>query len=418
MADKSFGVKDINLIGASGTPEIESPNNLNIKATNVAISTDMSIGGELTVTDTFLKPQAVGLGTTNAAGRDAGISTATGTVIYDPVVGMQVYAGSVGGWKTIADTADTAAITPITATGGTKTPDGLYTVHTFLSSQNFEVTSGSADCDVFVVGGGGGGASGSPNGGYGGGGGGGGGIAYKSGLTIGPGTYEIITGGGGSGGTNNTGGGNATNGVDSTFDAPGVGPFPFVGKGGGAGRNNQTNGADGGSGGGGGSAPGSPNGQGGASSGNSVPAGGSTYGNVGGAGVNPGGDPYMGGSGGGAGGAGNPGGNSGDWPAGDSAKGAIGIGVPTISWIPTSVGDSGYFGGGGSGGAWSDTGPGNTPFSIDAAAGGGGNGRGGSPTGTNTAGDTNTGGGGAGGQSGPQAGTDGGSGIVIIRYLT
>ena len=47
MADKSFGVKDINLIGASGTPEIESPNNLNIKAVNVAISTDMSIGGNL-----------------------------------------------------------------------------------------------------------------------------------------------------------------------------------------------------------------------------------------------------------------------------------------------------------------------------------------------------------------------------------
>ena len=50
MADKSFGVKDINLIGASGTPEIESPNNLNINAVNVAISTDMSIGGALTVT--------------------------------------------------------------------------------------------------------------------------------------------------------------------------------------------------------------------------------------------------------------------------------------------------------------------------------------------------------------------------------
>ena len=41
---------------------------------------------------------------------------------------------------------------------------------------------------------------------------------------------------------------------------------------------------------------------------------------------------------------------------------------------------------------------------------------GGSPTGTNTAGTDGTGGGGAGGQSGPQAGKDGGSGIVIIRY--
>ena len=47
MADKSFGVKDINLIGASGTPTIDSPNNLNINAVNVAISTDMSIGGVL-----------------------------------------------------------------------------------------------------------------------------------------------------------------------------------------------------------------------------------------------------------------------------------------------------------------------------------------------------------------------------------
>ena len=49
MADKRFGVKDINLIGASGTPEIESPNNLNINAVNVAISTDMSVGGKISL---------------------------------------------------------------------------------------------------------------------------------------------------------------------------------------------------------------------------------------------------------------------------------------------------------------------------------------------------------------------------------
>ena len=45
MADKKFGVKQLNLIGASGTPVITSPNTLNINATNVAISTDMTIGG-------------------------------------------------------------------------------------------------------------------------------------------------------------------------------------------------------------------------------------------------------------------------------------------------------------------------------------------------------------------------------------
>ena len=48
MADKGFGVKEVNLIGASGTPKIESPNNLNLNAVNVAISTDVSIGGTCT----------------------------------------------------------------------------------------------------------------------------------------------------------------------------------------------------------------------------------------------------------------------------------------------------------------------------------------------------------------------------------
>ena len=49
MAEKGFGVKEINLIGPSGTPTIESPNNLNLNAINVAISTNVSIGGTLTV---------------------------------------------------------------------------------------------------------------------------------------------------------------------------------------------------------------------------------------------------------------------------------------------------------------------------------------------------------------------------------
>lgn len=51
MADKSFGVKDFNLIGSSGTPLIESPNNLIINASNVAISTDLSVGGSITSGD-------------------------------------------------------------------------------------------------------------------------------------------------------------------------------------------------------------------------------------------------------------------------------------------------------------------------------------------------------------------------------
>ena len=50
MAEKGFGVKEINLIGPSGTPTITSPNNLNLNAVNVAISTNASIGGTLAVT--------------------------------------------------------------------------------------------------------------------------------------------------------------------------------------------------------------------------------------------------------------------------------------------------------------------------------------------------------------------------------
>ena len=50
MAEKGFGVKEVNLIGASGTPTITSPNNLNLNANNVAISTNVSIGGTLSVT--------------------------------------------------------------------------------------------------------------------------------------------------------------------------------------------------------------------------------------------------------------------------------------------------------------------------------------------------------------------------------
>ena len=49
MADKAFGVKDVNLIGASGTPTIESPNNLNINAVNVAISTDITVAGKVSL---------------------------------------------------------------------------------------------------------------------------------------------------------------------------------------------------------------------------------------------------------------------------------------------------------------------------------------------------------------------------------
>ena len=44
------------------------------------------VSGMITVGDTFLKPQSVGLGTTSTAGRNAGVSTAIGTIIYNASV--------------------------------------------------------------------------------------------------------------------------------------------------------------------------------------------------------------------------------------------------------------------------------------------------------------------------------------------
>ena len=62
MADKSFGVEELNLLG-TGTPTIESPNSLNINASNVAISTNLTIGGKIN-SDVIISNYNVGIGTT------------------------------------------------------------------------------------------------------------------------------------------------------------------------------------------------------------------------------------------------------------------------------------------------------------------------------------------------------------------
>ena len=50
MAEKGFGVKELNLIGQSGTPTIESlGSSLDLKADTVGISTDVTIGRHVNV---------------------------------------------------------------------------------------------------------------------------------------------------------------------------------------------------------------------------------------------------------------------------------------------------------------------------------------------------------------------------------
>ena len=277
------------------------------------------------------------------------------------------------GWGLIAGLllASAQTVSAVSATGGTVTNIGAYTIHTFTNSGTFTVTgTGGGNVDVLVVGGGGGGGGGT------GGGGGAGGYYYTNGFTVTSGSnYPVIVGAGGMGGTGTWQRG--FNGTNSAFG--GLAAF-----GGGGGGFNATNGLAGGSGGGGGG------------------------GAAGGAATN--GQGFAGGSNGtwsvnypmaGGGGAGSNGANA----VSNTTPGGGGDGRSnSISGILT------WYAGGGGGGVYTNT--------SGAAGGAGGGGHGGQWGGVGmTGGQANTGGGG-GGSGGNQTGPagSGGSGIVIVRY--
>ena len=265
-------------------------------------------------------------------------------------------------------------------TGGTITTytDGAtdYTVHTFLSSSSF-VASGSASTDILVVAGGGSGAS---VGGGAGGGGGGGGVLEGT-LSLSAATYAITVGAGAS--QSNSGG---DSGLDSVWDSSGT---PATADGGGGGTTLNAGSQSGGSGGGGGQTD-----AGGAST-QSTSGGLTGYGYAGGIGGTQSRSSGGGGGAGAVGQAGNTGGAS-------HNSGAGGAGRANVYRTGASV----TYAGGGGGGHDSQVG--------SAGAGGAGGGGAGGDNAAGTAGTVNTGGGGGGGLYG-QAG---GSGIVVVRFVT
>jgi len=287
------------------------------------------------------------------------------------------------------------SFTYTTETAGTGTGQTQYTLN---------VPTGGVICDILMVGGGGaGGAFG--------GGGGAGQVLYGTNVFINSGTVNINVG---NGGATTTGLNVSQNGFSSSITIGGI-TYSSVGGGGGGGRNSANfavfvNGNNGGSGGGGNTPDGTQaaiGGLGGSSTKTSY-SGWISYGNSGGYGCV--GDTHLGGGGGGAGGIGG----SVTLP---STSGAGGIGVDFSSIFGTSVGESGWFGGGG-GGVLYGTGSGGL-----GGTGGGGKGAQWSPNTPNGVGGTvNTGGGGGGGglTSGYGSGTggNGGSGIIIIRFLS
>ena len=337
-----------------------------------------------------------------------------------------VYVDGTVGWKTVHENEFTGGGSNfITATGGTITtsPCGNDKIHTFTGPGTFCVSSGGSPTNgvvsyLVVAGGGAGGFTSGCNG-AGGGGGAGGYREFKSPVTpytaspldgnpggtsisiLGVGSFPIQVGGGGPAPNGPATGGAPTNdggkGSDSIFST-------VTSTGGGAGGFNGANvtAKPGGSGGGGGNSSGNQAG----GSGNTPPVS-PAQGNNGGAGA-PGSCEQGTGGGGGSGAAG---GNGATTANGDGGAGV----TSSINGTPTA-----RAGGGGGGG----NNPGGSPGgdATGGAGGSGGGGAGGSYPNNSpaaTAGTTNTGGGGGAGGSGPagsNAGANGGSGIVIIRY--
>lgn len=278
----------------------------------------------------------------------------------------------------------------ITATGGTITTSGSYTIHTFNSTATWTVTAISngainGTVDVLVVGGGGGGG-GNANTGFGAGGGGAGGVVVASGLIVGNG--QVWTATVGAAGAAGASGGNTVGGTggNSTFmNITGFG-------GGGGGVNASTAATSGGS--GGGSAFGGAVG----ATTQTNNGGGTGSGFAGGLGAAGGAGARAGGGGGGAGAVGAAGTSS--------AAGNGGVGISN-SYSGSAV----FYGGGGGGGTDA---AGDTP-----GTGGNGGGGNGSNTGAGNAGTANTGGGGGGSfNNASLAGGAGGTGVIIVRYLT
>ena len=329
------------------------------------------------------------------------------------------------------------------ATGGTLVAPnpGGYEIRHFPSTgtNEFSYTSASPDTDgnattldVFLVAGGGGGGA------RGGGGGGAGGIVYYPEFPLaaytGATQIPMYVGQGGSGHQTGPGGGESggTAGESSSFGNPSTqGPIYMKAIGGGGGRGDSYDPRNdnpdtpstpqqcrGGSGGGqhqcstsqvtdsNGYQPSDPG----------IPAISRTYGHGYPGGLsNPtdpsgGGCPLWGGGGGGAGAAGSNG-NTGGTNGGPGGDGM------TTPWMPTSLGDSGYFGGGGGGGVHGPASSGG-----NGGEGGGGAARGRSGPYGGDPGTNGTGGGGGGASidtsySPSSTSGDGGSGIVILRYL-
>ena len=128
-----------------------------------------------------------------AVSSPSGITTsgATSPITMSGLASGTAYTFTVYATNAVGNSASSAASNSVTtavpsASGGTVTTDGLYTVRTFTSSGTLTVSGGTLSADVLVVAGGGAGgnSNGTGSGTGGSGGGGAGGLIYQTGASI------------------------------------------------------------------------------------------------------------------------------------------------------------------------------------------------------------------------------------------
>lgn len=321
-------------------------------------------------------------------------TTAISSITFIPITGTTILANSTFSLYGIAAFGTTPVLAPKATGGNIVANDGTYWYHAFTSSGFFTPQVGLT-CDYLVVagGGGGGGTGNGSGGGYAGGGGAGagglrstvtatgGGGSLESAISLVSSTaYAITIGAGGAGGLylSSTSGNGSNSSIASTVVSTGGGGLAAgVGQNGGSGGGSYDTAA-----------------------GYAVGSGTSGQGYAGGA--NGSGDGGTAGGGAGARG-GTVSGNAG-------SAGGVGVAISSFA-TATNTGVSNYYAGGGGGGG----------YSTNGGAGGAGGGAAGGTTGadpSNAIANTGGGGGGATQRSTTTGltGSNGGSGIVIIRY--
>jgi hypothetical protein len=174
MANKEFGIKEITLVGSSGSPTIQSPNNINLVANTVAISTNLTVGSDLTVTNNLTSNNITvsNLSITNVAGVTtivnldastvnvsgvstfAGITTVTGPSLFTKqlnVSGVSTFSGQStfdSGIILNGNTSNLSGSQRILLSGGEGGDTQLYNGGTAFSSFIFNSMQGGSTIEV------------------------------------------------------------------------------------------------------------------------------------------------------------------------------------------------------------------------------------------------------------------------------